>query len=33
MIIGYCAIFSWLLWIVFFGGMAVLHAIFNNISK
>jgi hypothetical protein len=33
LIIGYCALFSWLLWVVFFGGIAVMHAIFDSISK
>ena len=33
LIIGYCAIFSWLLWIIFFGGIAIMRSIFESISK
>jgi hypothetical protein len=33
LIIGYCAIAGWLLWVLLFGGLAVMHGILQNISK
>ena len=33
LIIGYCAIFGCLVWIVFLGGIGIMHAIFDSISK
>jgi hypothetical protein len=33
LIIGYFAIIGWLLWVVLFGGLAVMQAILHSISK
>ena len=33
LIIGYCAIAGWLLWILVFGGLAVMQGILHGISK
>ena len=33
LIIGYCAIAGWLLWVLLFGGLAVMQGILQNISK
>jgi Domain of unknown function (DUF4190)/GYF domain 2 len=33
LIIGYIAIASWLIWVVFFGGLAALSALSHNFSK
>ena len=33
LIVGYCAIAGWLLWVLVFGGLAVMQGIFQSISK
>jgi len=33
LIIGYCAIAGWLLWVLLFGGLAVMQGILHSISK
>lgn len=33
LIIGYFAVIGWLLWVVLFGGLAVMQALFQNMSK
>jgi hypothetical protein len=33
LIVGYCAIAGWLLWVLVFGGLAMMHGILQSISK
>ncbi len=33
LVIGYCAIAGWLVWVVLFGGLAIAQGLLQNISK
>jgi hypothetical protein len=33
LVIGYCAIAGWLVWVVLFGGLAIAQGLLHNISK